>query len=111
MKKLYLIMLMAALMQPLNASEYLPFILQAIKANLKPPVNLTYGKIYKVDVQNNKTLILYIDTNTTVTFQKNKVCKLPLFQGIIKEDGTIKYILKGKTKGTYIFNKSTCKEN
>ena len=92
----------------LKATEYLPFILQAIKKNLQLPINLSYGKIYKVEIKNNKTLVLYIETNTTVKFQKSKVCSLPLFKDIINENGKIKYILKGKTKGTYVFNKKTC---
>jgi len=107
MKKLFLTLL---IMINLNASEYLPFILQSIQKNLKPPVKLNYGKITKVQVQNNTTLILYIDTNKRVTFQKNRICKLPLFKDIIKEDGTIKYILTGKSTGTYTFNKNICKE-
>ncbi len=105
MRRLYLILLIAI---NLNASEYLPFILKAIKANLKLPVKLQYGKITKISIEDNKTLVLYIRTDKKVTFQKKKVCKLPLFQDIIKEDGTIKYVLSGKSKGEYTFNQDIC---
>jgi len=109
MKKIFLITLTAASTQ-LFASQYLPFILNAIQKNIKPPIKLTYGEITKVLVKNNTMLVLYIKTDKKVTFQKRKTCRLPLFKDIIKENGTIKYILNGKTNGTYVFNKTICKK-
>lgn len=108
MKRIFLIMLTAILTQQLYADEYLPFVLKAIKSNLKLPVKLNYGKIYKIQIENNEKLILYIDTTTSVKFKKNKICSLPLFQDILKENGEIEYKLKGKTAGDYLFNSSIC---
>ncbi|WP_456470011.1 hypothetical protein [Caminibacter sp.] len=104
MRKLFLILLMTIVS---FASQYLPFILNAIKDNLKPPVKLSYGEIKKVEVEGQTTLVLYIHTTKKVEFQK-KICRLPLFQDIIKEDGTVKYILDGKSTGEYVFNKEVC---
>ena len=105
MKKLFLTLLTII---NLHASQYLPFILKAIQNNIKPPIKLQYGEIVKVKTEGENTLILYIKTTKKVSFQKKKICHLPLFEDIIKEDGTIKYILSGKTNGTYVFNREIC---
>jgi hypothetical protein len=110
MKKIFLILLMSVIAVNSYASQYLPFILNAVIKNIKPPIKLNYGEIKKVEVQDNNTLILYIKTNKKVKFQKQTICKTPLFQDIIKEDGTVKYVLIGKTKGTFIFNSYTCQK-
>jgi hypothetical protein len=107
MGRLFLILLMSI---NIYASQYLPFILNEVAKNVKPPIMLNYGEITKVEVKYNTVLVLYIDTNKKVKFRKDIICKKPLFQDIIKEDGTIKYILSGKTTGTYIFNAETCKD-